>query len=534
MAIIQTVEEQLARLGSFNRMYNYNRTQWKYLLTSYLGGDDYRRSSNLTRYELETDIQYTSRLASTPCPNHCKSIVSVYNSFLFKEPPDRDFGSIANLPEMLDFLADSDRDGRNLDQFIKEVATWASVFGHCWIVMSKPNLGAVTRADEIAMDLRPYVTLMNPLSVLDWRWTRTANGSYELKYLKYVEEIDGSVQTIKEWTPETIETWIVDFDTRIMQNHLIEPNGFGAIPAVIAYNSKSSVRGLGISDIADIADWQRYVYNMSSEVEQTIRLDSHPSLVKTPETQAGAGAGSIIHMPDNMDPALKPYLLEYNGGSMNSIFSAINHSEELIDKLANTGGVRNVKATGMSGIALQVEFQLLGAKLAEKANNLEQVENALWELFCQYQGYAWDGYVCYPNEFTVTSQETEYTKLQMAKTASSGPVAQAAIDARIMALLNQDTAAGLEIGDESETDTEVAGEFYGVESAEEAASEPKLASDETVDPIATPDRIRNTPDVAPTMTRAGTNPGSTISQVGGSKNMTTTRIKAADANRFGR
>ena len=29
MAIIQTVEEQLARLGSFNRMYNYNRNNWK-------------------------------------------------------------------------------------------------------------------------------------------------------------------------------------------------------------------------------------------------------------------------------------------------------------------------------------------------------------------------------------------------------------------------------------------------------------------------------------------------------------------------
>ena len=527
MAIIQTVEEQLSRLGSFNRMYNYNRTQWKYLLTSYLGGDDYRRSSNLTRYELETDIQYTARLASTPCPNHCKSIISVYNSFLFKEQPDRDFGSIANLPDQLDFLADCDRDDRNLDQFLKEVATWSSVFGHCWIVMSKPNLGAVTRADEIAMDLRPYVTMMNPLAVLDWRWTRTPNGSYTLKYLKYVEEIDGSVQTIKEMTPETIETWIVDFDTRIMQNHIVEPNGFGAIPAVVAYNSKSSVRGLGVSDISDIADWQRYVYNMSSEVEQTIRLDSHPSLVKTPETQAGAGAGSIIHMPENMDPALKPYLLEYNGGSMNSIFNAIDHSEELIDKLANTGGVRNVKATGMSGIALQVEFQLLGAKLSEKANNLEQVENALWELFCQFQGYTWDGYVCYPNEFTVTSQETEYTKLQMAKTASSGPAAQAAIDQQIMALLNADTAAGLDSSDESEAVLSAAGELYGIDAS---AGNPA----ETTDAIVTPDVIKNTPDVAPTMNRAGTNPGSNISQVGGSKNQNTTRIKSADANKFGR
>jgi hypothetical protein len=38
------------------------------------------------------------------------------------------------------------------------------------------------------------------------------------------------------------------------------------------------------------------LYNINSEIEQSIRIDSHPSLVKTPETQAGIGAGSLGYM----------------------------------------------------------------------------------------------------------------------------------------------------------------------------------------------------------------------------------------------
>ena len=145
-------------------------------------------------------------------------------------------------------------------------------------------------------------------------------------------------------------------------------------------------RGIGISDITDIADAQRAIYNCNSEIEQSIRVDSHPSLVKTPETQAGVGAGSIIQMPENLDPGLKPFILEYNGASVESILSTIKHTTEAIDKMANTGAVRATESRSMSGVAMETEFQLLNARLAEKADNLELAEEQLWTLFAQYQG----------------------------------------------------------------------------------------------------------------------------------------------------
>ena len=370
MSTIQIVDEQLGRIATGNRQYAYNRTTWRYLLESYLGGEDYRRGQHLTKYQLETDQEYGARLRTTPLENHCKAVINVYNSFLFKECPERNFGSMPEtMPELVSFLEDADLEGRSLDAFMKDVSTWASVFGHCWILVVKPNIGAITRADEVAAGVRPYLVLLNPLSVLDWRWERSASGYYDLKRLKYIEDINGSIQTIKEWTPETITTWVVDYDKRTLITETVEPNELGEIPAITAYSTRSTVRGMGVSDISDIADLQKSIYNMLSEVEQTIRMDSHPSLVKTPETNAGTGAGSIISIPENLDPGLKPYLLEYGGASLSSIYEAITHATETIDKLANTGSVRATTAKIASGVAQQTEFQLLNAKLAEKADN---------------------------------------------------------------------------------------------------------------------------------------------------------------------
>ena len=439
MSSMNMVDDQLGRIATGNRYYAYNRGQWRYYLESYLGGEDYKRGQHLTRYELETDSEYAARLKTTPLENHCKSVIDVYNSFLFRECPERDFGSIEGLPELESFIKDCDMEGRNLDTFMKDLCTWAAVFGHAWILIAKPNISAKTKADEIAAGVRPYLNLLTPLNVLDWRWERDDSGYYDLRYLKYIEDINGSIQTIKEWRPDTIITHEVNFDTRDVLATYEEPNLLGIVPAVCAYNTRSAVRGIGIGDIGDIADLQKSIYNMLSEVEQTIRLDSHPSLVKTPETVASAGAGSIVHMPDNLDPGLKPYLLEYGGASVDAIYMAIEHAVAAIDKLANTGGVRATTTKVMSGIALQTEFQLLNAKLSEKADNLQLAEEQMWKIWCLYQGYDWNGCIEYQDSFSIQDEQQEFANLQMAKSTATSPQALAVVDQMLVDHLTDDT-----------------------------------------------------------------------------------------------
>jgi hypothetical protein len=238
-----------------------------------MGGDEYRQAGHLTKYVNETQKEYEVRLKSTPLDNHCRSVISVYTSFLFRETPERDMGQLEYDPTVESFCKDADMDGRSLDNFMKEVAVWANVFGHAWIIVSKPNVGAVTMADELASGVRPYVNILTPLNVMDWTWKRSATGAYTLDYIKYIEDANSTMTTIKEWTPDFINTYTVDNVKQEVKEVVTETNGLGKVPAVITYCNRSPVRGIGASALSDIADHQKKIFNELSEIEHSIRLN---------------------------------------------------------------------------------------------------------------------------------------------------------------------------------------------------------------------------------------------------------------------
>ena len=417
MNAIEQIVEDAAQFLSGNTTYTEYKDQWQFLFESYVGGKAYKNAGHLTRYVNESPGEYTARLESTPLQNHCNSVISVYNGFLFRQAPNRQYGSIENLPELEDFLNDADMDGRSFNSFMKDVSTYSSIFGHAWIVVAKPDIGATTRGEEMEAGVRPYVSMLSPLTVLDWSWKRQPNGRYVLDYFKYIEEVNGDVVTCKEWSPDFIRTVVIDRDNDVVTEQFVEPNGLGKIPAVLAYSQRSIMRGIGISDIADIASAQKYIYNALSEIEQSIRLDSHPSLVVTPNTNVGVGAGALIHMDESMDPGLKPYVLDFQGASVEKILAAINQTVESIDKMANTGAVRATVSRTMSGVAMETEFQLLNARLSEKGDSLELAEEQVWKLWAEYMGYAWDGVVEYPDSFNLKDKGNDLELYLKASTA---------------------------------------------------------------------------------------------------------------------
>jgi len=423
-----------------SRHYAYSDLQdrWQFLLESYMGGEMYRDGGHLTRYVLETAAEYDARLQSTPLDNHCKSVISVYISFLFREPAFRELGSIGNNPQIDSILDDSDLDGRSFDSFMKEAAIWASVFGHSWILVTQPSAEAQTAADQVAQGIRPYLNLLTPLVVTDWQWTRLANGRYELSEFKYIEDVNGSVSTFRCWYPDYIETYVVDHENKTVELTEVAPNELGRIPAVLVYNQRSQIRGIGISDIDDIADMQRSIYNELSEIEQAERLGGHPSLVKTPDTQVGSGAGSIIEVPENLDPGLKPYMLTADGTPINMMYESIKNRVAAIDKMANTGGVRATETRTLSGVAMEVEFQLLNARLSEKADNMELAEEQVWRLIAAYLGSEWNGYVEYPGSFNIRDTGREFQQLQTARAITQDTGLIAEIDRQLADLMGVD------------------------------------------------------------------------------------------------
>ncbi len=447
--------------------YQETVNNWEYYIRSYNGGYDYMIGQYLNRYNLELDNEFNQRLANTPCDNHCKNVIQIYSSFLFRVKPSRNFGSLADEQSLQNFLKDADLEGNSLSNVVKQAQNYASIYGHCFMILDKPNIQTSTRAEELQQDIRPYVSIVTPENVLDWNFERQPNGKYELNYLKIREEVDRDGGTyMRIWYPDKIDTLYMPDreEPRIIDT---VDNQIGKIPAVILYNSKSHKRGIGQSDLTDIADLQKSIYNEYSEMEQLIRLTNHPSLVKTPSVNASAGAGAVIEMPDELEPNLKPYLLQPSGSSLTSIMDSIESKVNSINRIAHIGAVRTTKTNISSGVALQTEFELLNARLSEKADNLEIAEEQLFRLYSMFQDTPFDGEINYPDSFNIRDYATDLLFYQQAKAINvQSPTLNKEIDKEIARAVVDDDEKLNNIFDEIDAKSEV-GEFTQDEPAQE-------------------------------------------------------------------
>jgi len=423
---------------------------WKFLKRSYLGGAEYKRGMYLKRYQYENEGEYLTRLSHAAEDNHCRSIIHTYNSFLYRQEPKRDFGNLDNSPELEQFLKDCDMDGRSWDSFMREVNIQSSIYGHVCVLIDRPETVVGTRADELAQGIRPYATIYTPENILNWRFVRQPNGHYELTELMLLEQDERPYQRagefyVRKWTPDAIELYSYNGSDAKDPMKIVEsrPNLLGKVPAVWAYANRGPIKGIGVSDIDSIAQAQRFLGNCYSEAEQLISLTNHPSLVKTRSVSAQAGAGAIIDMPEELDPALKPYLLQPNGGNLEAILKTMDETVKSIDRMAHMGSIRAIETRQMSGVAMQSEFLMLDAKLCEKAKNLELAEEQIFRLFGLWQGEAWDGEIKYPMAFHIRDKNLDMDIINKAASAqrdsaTATPNVKSIIDQKTIEILAKD------------------------------------------------------------------------------------------------
>jgi ribosomal silencing factor RsfS len=420
--------------------YKYYHNRWQFLGDSYTGGYDFFASRYLEPYYYESRDDYEKRLRQVALDNHVSSIVGIYNSFLFRKNIKREVESLETDPNYQAFIKDADLDGRTFASFMRDVSAMAMVYGNAWVIVDKPNNQVSTRAEALQQGIRPYVSMFTPDNVLDWKYERQANGLYQLTYLKVKEEIIEDEQFIREYTPTEINVYKLYGKEKKGEYIETIPNTLGKIPAVCVYAKRSNIRGIGISAVGDIADQQRMIYEEYSEIEQIIRLTNHPTLVKTSDTEASAGAGSIVQLPQNLDPGLKPYLLQPNGSSIESVLSSIQRKVDAIDRMACLGGIRSVESRRLSGIGLQTEFQMLNAKLADFAMNLEHAEEQIWDLWSALEGKAFEGDITYPRSFSIQDKANDISVLKIAKDAKpADPMIVEKIDRMILETITEKT-----------------------------------------------------------------------------------------------
>lgn len=408
-----------------HELYKKNIYRWKYYYDSYYGGQDYQQGQYLRKYMAEEDDgynEYGKRLMNTPLDNHCRSVVDTYTSFVWRETPQREFGSLANNPALELFLKDADLEGRSFNAVMREATTLANVYGHVLLMLDKPASEATTLAEELAQGIRPYLVVITPENIVDWSWERQANGRYDVNYLKIKEYEDAEKEIYRVWENDRVSVYEVETESEI--HKLVEQydNTMMHIPAVFLYGQRSHERGIGISQIADIADIQKSIYNELSELEQVIRLSNHPTMVATEGVDMMGGAGSVITIEDtDIDPQLKPYMLQPSSQSIGSILESIDKKIGMIDRMGNLSSMRSTSRATASGVSLKIERELLNVKLAQIADNLEICEEQLFHHFVHFYDMAghFDGVIDYPDNFDMTDT---YTELDFLLKASAAPV----------------------------------------------------------------------------------------------------------------
>jgi len=432
-----------------HKLYENNIDRWEYYYNSYFGGQDYQRSGYLRKYLAEENDgfnEYAKRLATTPLDNHCRSVIDTYTSFIWRETPQREFGSLANNPALELFLKDADLEGRSFDAVMREATTLANVYGHVLLMLDKPASEAATLAEELALGIRPYLVVITPDNIVDWEWERQSNGRYTVSYLKIKEYEDDEKAIYRVWENDRVSVYEVEENQEEYQ--LIEQyeNTMGHIPATFLYGQRSHERGIGISQIADIADVQKAIYNELSELEQVIRISNHPTLVMTEGVDASAGAGAVIVIEDtDTDPSLKPYLLQPSSQSIGSILQSIETKISMIDRMANLSSMRSTSRATASGVSLKIERELLNVKLAQIADNLEICEEQLLSHFGHFYGVEYDGVIDYPDNFDMSDT---YTELDFLLKASAAPVSSAQYKTEIAKQI-----ARIVVEDEEQMDT---------------------------------------------------------------------------------
>lgn len=396
--------------------YSKNIDRYRFYHDSYTGGEDYADGSYLPHFVYEDGSDYAKRIASTPLANHSRNIIQIYTSFLFSKEPRRDYAGIDIDPSLDSFLMDADLEGRDFHAFMRDASVQASIYGSSLILVDRPSIQADTLEEEKQQGIRPYVSLVTAENVIDWRFERKPNGQYELVMLKIMEEGTRDTQTFRYYYPshtDVVTVYEKRKEVKVEERH---DNPLGYIPAVFLYNERSSIRGVGVSDLTDIADLQKSIYSDYCELDSTLKLSNHPSLCMTRTgVDASAGPGSIIYMDETIPDQLRPYLLQPSSASIDSILNSINTKTQEIDRIAHLGGVRSTSTRTVSGISLMVERQLLHARLQEKANQLALAEEQIWDIWADWQNLTWEGQVDYPHGYNIRDTHAELQNLKIAR-----------------------------------------------------------------------------------------------------------------------
>lgn len=448
------------KIKTYHREHTAYQEHWQLFADAYYGEGGFADGSYLVAHPVEIDngqetAAFKQRKALAKYENDAAWIVDSLHSHLFKRAVAR---STANA-ELAAWLEDTDGNGTSITDFLRQAQLEARHFGHVFVFMDRPTsdelaakaaaTGTVTKADEKAAGVAPYLYLRTPLQVIDWARDRT--GAFLWLKVEETHTVYGDlplgqtdplleateVTYVRIWDRLKTELW----DTTDPEKPKLvdaKEHNLGMVPCVILYSQHGKDGEVsGKSDLWDIAPLAVKKFNQESEKRELQRNNSFNMLTmplgdnddvgeedpETGEKKLTVGSGRVLFYNGQLGHA--PGFISADASHVQSYIQDIAATTSQIMRLANMkekGGVQQ------SGVAWAFDWEQTNNVLARQAGLLKEADVKIIDLWHVWQTGAvslvrWDGIDYqpeYPETFSYADDAEEISKAREAQEVEWG------------------------------------------------------------------------------------------------------------------
>ena len=411
--------------------YDENIERWSLYLKASKGGKEFIED-NLYSHRLEDTNDFSDRKDRGYYLNFCDALPTIYNSYIFQNNIERDADE-----NLSSFRNNVDGKGTSIDDFVKKVGYYSSIFGVCHVIVDIPpikkksNAAKISKAD--AKGIVPFARIIQPTQMKDWSVDEFGNFNWVLVEYDYLRDSDPMVERVEEihYKLITKEEWkIVDQDGNGVKFDDGSPNSgkntLGVVPIITMYHKNSDEDDkVGESMLKDIVYINIIVMNWCSLIDEQFARNCFSQLVipdRGDIAEAVEGDSSVNPLvtignssvftfdgesqnpPQFISPDIKTITVKWKMVS--------DHIKEMYRLSGLLSGTSDLYAP-QSGRASQFGFLSTNAALAEKALSYQNFENKMSMLAYLQLGKDPVDYenVKYPTSFDLTTLDEELDTL---------------------------------------------------------------------------------------------------------------------------
>lgn len=434
-----------------NGFYSTHKRIWRRNHAAYSGGREYI-SQALIEHLSEIPVEYQERINRAYYFNYPRKIARLITQYVLAVRPERTDADP-------DLVEDWSRTGLRVDEVMRQACTMLNLYGCAWLSVDMPFFeGPKSKADELREKLRPYVTAISPLDVVDWCY---ATDGQLLWVLTREQDVDNSdpyktpiaIEIRKLWTRNDVTIVTQRSDAMPVEPKIVE-HGLGVVPFI----RMTEVDGFGIGanhwfdDVVSISD---AILNNESEAQMNTVKQMFGLLV-VGESFAN---GTLRTQPENGDD-----------DEQESVASVIARSAAIIESPEDKGVSRYISPSGTETATIRAEnialmrqmfecamlstskdtrlvesaeaklwdFQAIEQYMRTRADMLEQCEVMAWELMSLWQPTVTIPTVSYNRNFAVLELKDAVASLmELSAFNAENEDYQRAINQTAVGLLNR-------------------------------------------------------------------------------------------------